>query len=75
MSDEMNDEVTGKVTGKVPVRTKKLKSNKLNLRIADEELEMLNNMSFEENESVSQVVRKAIRTYNALRRNKNDFEY
>ena len=54
---------------------KKLKSNKLNLRIADDELEMLNTMSFEDDESVSQIVRKAIRTYNALRHNKEMLEH
>lgn len=55
-------------------RTRKLKSNKLNLRISDDELAILNTISFEDVESVSQIVRKAIRTYDAIRRNKKKFE-
>lgn len=57
------------------VLKKKNKSNKLNLRIADEELEVLNMISYEDDEPVSQVVRKAIRIYNTLRKNKKQYEY
>ena len=49
------------------------KSNKLNLRVNDEELEILHTISFEDDEPISQVVRKAIKQYNMLRRNKNQF--
>ena len=46
------------------------KKNKLQLRITDDELEALNTISFEDSESISQVVRKAIKVYDALRKNK-----
>ena len=49
------------------------KSNKLNLRVNDEELEILHMISFEDDEPISQVVRKAIKQYNTLRKNKNIF--
>jgi hypothetical protein len=55
------------------VKKKNSKSNKLNLRIADEELETLNMISYEDDEPVSQIVRKAIRVYSALRKNKKGY--
>ena len=65
MADEKNNERTG--------WQPRRKNNRLNVRIADTELEMLNTISFEEEEPVSQIVRKAIRTYDALRKNKPTF--
>lgn len=63
-----------KVNGEfTPAAKKKSKSNKLNLRIADEELETLNMISYEDDEPVSQIVRKAIRVYSALRKNKKAY--
>ena len=54
--------------------SRKPKPNKLQLRITDDELETLNTISFEDDESVSQVVRKAIRVYNTYRNNnKRDY--
>ena len=54
--------------------TRKRKTNKLQLRITDDELEALNLISFEDDESISQVVRKAIKAYNKLRKTKtNDY--
>ena len=55
------------------VRTKEKRNYKLNLRITDAELETLNSISFEDDEPVSQVVRKAIKVYNTLRKNKNRY--
>lgn len=49
----------------------KNKRNRLNLRIDDSELETLNNICFEENASASQVIRTALKVYNAIRKNKN----
>ena len=46
------------------------KDYKLNLRITDNELEVLNMISFEDDEPISQVVRKAIKVYDAIRKNK-----
>ena len=52
---------------------KKSKRNRLNLRIDDDELETLNLISFEDEESVSQIVRKAIKQYVTLRNNRKRF--
>lgn len=52
---------------------KRSKRNRLNLRIDNDDLDILNLISFEDDESVSQIVRKAIRQYNMLRKNKNSF--
>ena len=52
---------------------KKNKRNRLNLRISDDEFEMLNIISFEDEETVSQIVRKAIKQYNAIRKNRKIF--
>lgn len=52
---------------------KKSKRNRLNLRIDDDELETLNAICFEDEESVSQVVRKAIKQYVTLRKNRKHF--
>lgn len=49
------------------------KRNKLNLRIDDKELEILNAISFEDDESISQIVRKAIRQYDTLRKNRKQY--
>lgn len=52
---------------------KRSKRNKLNLRIDDDDLETLNMISYEDDESISQIVRKAIRQYDALRKNRKRF--
>ena len=52
---------------------KKSKRNRLNLRIDDEEMETLNSISFEDEESISQIVRKAIKQYVMLRNNRKRF--
>lgn len=52
---------------------KKSKRNRLNLRIDDNEMETLNSISFEDEESISQIVRKAIKQYVTLRNNRNRF--
>lgn len=52
---------------------KKSKRNRLNLRIDDDELETLNAICFEDEESLSQVVRKAIKQYVTLRKNRKHF--
>ena len=52
---------------------KKSKQNRLNLRIDDDEMEILNLISFEDEESVSQIVRKAIKQYVTLRNNRKRF--
>lgn len=52
---------------------KKSKRNRLNLRIDDDEFETLNLISYEDDESVSQIVRKAIKQYAALRKNRKHF--
>jgi len=54
---------------------KQIKRNILTLRIADNELETLNMISFEDDESISQIVRKAIKTYDAIRKNRNEYNY
>ena len=51
----------------------KSKRNRLNLRIDDEEMETLNSISFEDEESISQIVRKAIKQYVMLRNNRKKF--
>ena len=52
---------------------KKNKRNKINLRIDDDELHLLNSISFEDDESISQIIRKAIKQYSALRKNRKMF--
>ena len=52
---------------------RKRKNNKLNLRITDDEVDILNTISFEDDEPISQIVRKAIRQYDTLRKNKKHF--
>ena len=52
---------------------RKKKNSKLNLRITDDEATILNTISFEDDEPISQIVRKAIRQYDAFRKNKKHF--
>ena len=52
---------------------KRSKRNRINLRIDEEEFETLNAISFEDEESISQVVRKAIKQYVTLRKNRKHF--
>lgn len=52
---------------------KKNKRNRLNLRISDDEFKILNAISFEDEETVSQIVRKAIKQYDTLRKNSRIF--
>ena len=44
-------------------RKRELKTNRLNMRISDSEMELLNKLSYENDESISQIVRKAIKAY------------
>ena len=62
MKEKKNDE-----------QKKRSKRNRINLRIDDEELETLNVISFEDEESISQIVRKAIKQYVTLRDNRKHF--
>lgn len=39
------------------------KTNRLNMRVSNSEMAMLNKMSYENDESISQIVRKAIKAY------------
>lgn len=39
------------------------KTSRLNMRVSDTEMEILNRLSYEDDESISQVVRKAIKAY------------
>lgn len=55
------------------VSKKKGKSNRLNLRIDDEDLQILNSISYEDDESMSQIIRKAIKQYDTLRKNRKMF--
>ena len=52
---------------------KRSKRNRLNLRIDDDEFETLNLISYEDDENISQVVRKAIKQYAALRKTRKQF--
>ena len=52
---------------------KRSKRNRLNLRIDDEEFETLNLISYEDDENISQIVRKAIKQYAALRKSRKHF--
>lgn len=52
---------------------KKSKRNKINLRIDDDELQVLNSISYEDDESISQIIRKAIKQYDTLRKNRKMF--
>jgi metal-responsive CopG/Arc/MetJ family transcriptional regulator len=51
-------------------RRRERKTGRLNIRVSDRELEELNTISYEDDESISQVIRKAIRTYMAERSKK-----
>lgn len=52
---------------------KRNKRNRLNLRIDDDEFETLNLISYEDDENISQIVRKAIKQYAALRKSRKQF--
>ena len=52
---------------------KRNKRNRLNLRIDDDEFETLNLISYEDDENISQIVRKAIKQYAALRKSRKHF--
>jgi hypothetical protein len=52
---------------------KRNKRNRLNLRIDDDEFDTLNLISYEDDETVSQIVRKAIKQYAALRKSRKQF--
>lgn len=52
---------------------KSSKSNVISIRIGEEEAESLNLISYEDDESISQIVRKAVKQYITLRNNKNAF--
>lgn len=44
-------------------RKRERKTNRLNMRVSDSEMELLNRLSYENDESISQIVRKAIKAY------------
>lgn len=44
-------------------RRREKKTNRLNMRVSNSEMELLNRLSYENDESVSQIVRKAIKAY------------
>ena len=44
-------------------RTRERKSNRINMRVSDSEMTLLNQLSYEDDESISQIVRKAIKAY------------
>lgn len=52
---------------------KRSKRNRLNLRIDDDEFETLNLISYEDDETISQIVRKAIKQYVTIRKNRKHF--
>lgn len=47
----------------VRVRKRERKTNRLNMRMSDSEMTVLNRLSYENDEPVSQIVRKAIKAY------------
>ena len=49
------------------------KCNRLNLRVSDGELAIINTICVEDEESVSQVIRKALKQYDLLRKNRLRF--
>ena len=55
------------------ISRKKGKGNRINFRIDDEDLQLLNSISYEDDESMSQIIRKAIRQYDVLRKNRKMF--
>ena len=44
-------------------RKRERKTNRLSMRVSDSEMELLNKLSYENDESISQIVRKAIKAY------------
>ena len=44
-------------------RKRERKTNRLNMRVSDSEMELLNKLSYENDETISQIVRKAIKAY------------
>ena len=43
--------------------TRERKKNRINMRVSDSEMSLLNQLSYEDDESISQIVRKAIKAY------------
>lgn len=39
------------------------KTNRLNMRVSDSEMNILNRLSYEDDEPISQIIRKAIKEY------------
>lgn len=62
--------VNGKGTDEKMRRDKELRNTRLNLRITESEMESLNLASYEDEEPISQLVRKAIKMYLNARRTK-----
>lgn len=60
----------GKATDGEVRRDKERRDNRLNLRITESEMDQLNMASYEDDEPVSQLVRKAIKMYLNARRTK-----
>ena len=45
------------------VHRRERKTNRLNMRVSDSEMAVLNRLSYEQDEPISQIVRKAIKDY------------
>lgn len=59
----------GEKKEKEQTRNRERKNNRINLRITDSEIEGLNIVSLNDDEPISQIVRKAIKMYVNLRKN------
>ena len=70
MGGSVNSSVNGKGTDEKMRRDKELRNTRLNLRITESEMESLNLASYEDEEPISQLVRKAIKMYLNARRTK-----
>lgn len=47
----------------VHIHKRERKTDRLNVRMSNSDMELLNKLSYESDESMSQIIRKAIRTY------------
>ena len=50
-------------TENVHIHKRERKTDRFNIRMSKTEMEMLNKMSYENDEPISQIIRKAIKTY------------
>lgn len=63
LEKDFEGNVNGKGTDGRSTRGRERKSAKLNLRLSKSDVELLNRLSYEEDEPMSQIVRKAIKRY------------